>query len=210
MIPFLLKSSSRLLQVPLLTLLLVICSNGLLAQSAIEQLRVQWYELDGEIYWTMTTSSDLSHFEIDRSVNGVDFAMIGRMDPHHDSKYMFADKNADRLDLKHWFYRIRPIGKDTIYAASPVLRLEKRMEYKPIVISFPSVFNDKLSISYQVNRGQIRSLIVQDKLGKAFAVRENPRQRGRWAIASSEWPDGTYYLKLQTDQQKRVYKLQKE
>ena len=131
------------------------------------------------------------------------------MDPRQDGSYVFADQAAARLPLSSLFYRVKAIGHQP-YDISPVLSLKQRKEYKPIVISFPNEFDQQLSISYQVNRGEIQSLSIRNALGKAVALEESPAQKGEWTLASADWPAGIYYLRLQTDEQKRVYKIRKK
>lgn len=86
---------------------------------------VPYQNIDANLDWITATEVNASHFEIERSDDGIDFTNIGRVEAvgssTTDQSYEFSDRevNMERNDVVH-YYRIKMVDLDGEYKYSGV------------------------------------------------------------------------------------------
>jgi len=75
-----------------------------------------------QLEWTTASEIDNDYFEVERSIDGVSFEVIGRVDGSDNStlikEYQFFDKNPP--ESKSVYYRLRQVDYDGAYEFSPI------------------------------------------------------------------------------------------
>lgn len=110
-----------------------------------------WYgkpNNDGTVslYWSTATEINNRGFEIERSIDGVEFEKIGWIDGNGDSRellhYSFTD---DKVYSKLYYYRLRQRDYDENFEYSKIIPVSfEQMEFKVDV--YPTVASDELKI----------------------------------------------------------------
>jgi hypothetical protein len=101
--------------------------------------------------WTTSMEKNVSHFTIQRSLNGSDYSDIGMLFTSGDSEiqrdYQFSD------DIKHLskgvvYYRLKMVDLDGKFEYSPgrVIRIDSQTE-TPTVLAYPNPVTDNLRIT---------------------------------------------------------------
>jgi hypothetical protein len=130
--------------------------------------------------WTTSMEKNVSHFSIQRSINGSDYTDVGMIFTNGDSEiernYAFGD------DVKHMskqvlYYRLKMVDLDGRFEYSPVrvIRIGAQSE-SPVVLAYPNPVTDNLRITlpaaWQDNKvtielvstnGQIMKRIVNNR-----------------------------------------------
>lgn len=96
--------------------------------------------------WKTSFETNASHFELQRSSNGTQWGMIGKIDAagesHSENVYSFHDVNP--LSGKN-LYRLKMVDHDETFAFSRI----RSISFEPQVAVFPNPLHDHLIISSQ-------------------------------------------------------------
>jgi Secretion system C-terminal sorting domain len=146
------------------------------------------------LHWETINEVNFSHFDIERSNDGVDFKKIGSVNFTAKSKYDFLDENPF---LKN-YYRLKQIDIDGKFEYSKIIRLNNS-KISVLVIS-PNPAANELYIDGVKNNTQY---FITDMVGRIVlsGVYENNK-----AIAINKLPSAVYFLKINNE----VYKFVKQ
>ncbi|MCB0662218.1 MAG: hypothetical protein KDC24_05740, partial [Saprospiraceae bacterium] len=90
-------------------------------------LQGQEFEMGNLLEWSTLKEVNSSYFFIEKSVNGIDFEQIGKVDAsgkmEGETAYHFLDIGADQ---KKSFYRLKEIEKDGSYSFSHTVLINKQ------------------------------------------------------------------------------------
>ena len=147
--------------------------------------------------WTTANEVNVSHFYIQRSLNGKDFTTIGKLKANGASynEYEFTDNQLpttnDQLTL---YYRIISIDKDGTPGYSDI----KTINYKPQTVNGFSLYPNPVLLNSRINiecKGA-KELLIIDYLGKeVFADKTN---RNSYIIHLKSFIKGIYVVKVVT------------
>lgn len=122
-------------------------------------------ETDGnynKLYWVTEQEINSSHFEIERSSNGIDFLRIGTEPANITNPYEFTDVSPLIGDN---YYRLKMIDRDSQYAYSKIICLEiekPSMQYSV----YPNPVDNSLAYSYYTELPEVLSIEILDVDGK--------------------------------------------
>lgn len=157
------------------------------------------------ITWETSDESNLSNFEIERSIDGLKFKKIGEQIPNNtkeNSKYEFID--GDLFDQNVQYYRLKIIESNGSIKFSKILAITNTDPNK-VRIS-PNPFNGNTTLNIEKNSGYLNSTaIILNSLGqkvKQFKIKSTSEN-----IDLNMLPKSIYFLKLKDGS---VYKLIKE
>lgn len=115
---------------------------------SFEASRVSNYNI---LNWVTATELNNEKFEIERSLNGVDFIKIGEVDGNGNSnqiiKYSFIDKDAENQTLAGVYYRLKQVDFNGKFEYSNTIKLLKINSFgiaKPVVS--PNPFSNQIKI----------------------------------------------------------------
>jgi len=154
----------------------------------------QWAELDALVTWETASELNNSHFEIERSTNGIDYINVGKVEsqnPNSQSKlaYSFYDKNAFNIKPDLIYYRIKQIDFDGQFSYSRVVILRKDKRLK--LALYPNPSKGQITVS-----GGEGELFILDLFGKQ--VYQDVMDTDTKIMDLSHLRHGTYVLKLES------------
>ena len=159
----------------------------------------------------MTTQEDkFSHFEIERSVDGINFIKIGsktgKGTSNNETNYMFDDNEIRAVQ----YYRLKQVDIDGRFTYSNVLRVN-RDDVNNAKVLFSNRVTSSLSlriIDMETNSLSIRIIDNAGRLIKSQDVKINQGENS-FQLNTSTIPSGFYHLMLTGENYKRTFSFVK-
>lgn len=158
--------------------------------------------------WTTTNEVNTSQFEIERSVNGVSFLPIGRVEAVNatgTNEYHFIDQ----LPLQQVnFYRLRQIDKDGKFTYSNVIRILNVSENGLSLHISPNPASTQITIDYTTNEKKIL-INIYDREGR-LVEQSTQQNHTPFLLPVGNLPNGLYFIHLSDGVQSAIGKFIKE
>jgi hypothetical protein len=162
--------------------------------------------------WITATEVNNSHFEIQRSTDGVGFENRGVIEGNGTSTeinyYSFEDRN---LSAGKYYYRLKQVDYNGTFEFSDVIETEViTVNDFELSQNYPNPFNPSTIISFNIPKDELVSLKVFDVMGNEVAnVLNEQKSAGYYSIEfnASELASGTYFYKLQAGDKTEVRKM---
>ena len=158
------------------------------------------------LQWTSANEVNVDRFEIERSLNGRDFGMIGKIKAGL-SKYSFTDNNpfasplspnntVGREGLGVRYYRLKMVDKDGQFTYSPVRMLNNSGSF--FVSIYPNPAKDNLQVQIDSDKKTTLQLQVLSLDGKVILSKSTTAAEGSILrnISISALSKGSYLLKV--------------
>lgn len=178
--------------------------NGVLPLE-LTHFQVQKQNQSGLISWNSENENNVSHYELERSLDGKTFKQIHRRDALNQIKnsYQYTD------DLGTWnkthstfYYRLKMVDLDKQYNYSEVKQLSFGSE--GVITIGPNPFANELEIFTQ---DPILSVSLYTMLGKTVYQQKYPT--GNKIQLGSHLANGTYVLMVETNKKKHIQQVVK-
>lgn len=219
-----LPSTSNIASISLLILTIIGMRGGLLAYEPKEvwekpdhpqemiHLEVKREARDAEIKWGLVNPSQLPHhFEVQRSLDGVNFQSIHQELAQAQETYLeyrFLDEGIMDQGLDAAYYRIKQVAEDGTPQHSHVIELSLSDEAIVVVSLYPNPVDTRLYAQYTLRNARGKQLSIINGLGKTHwtrpAIEEGMHTE---AIDVSQWPAGIYYFQVRHATGKQVQKF---
>lgn len=149
------------------------------------------------LLWQTASESNSDRFEIERSLNGIDFEKIGEVNAAGHSPTLKSYRYEDRITnlnsrVTNVYYRLKQVDRDGTYAFSAV----RRVEIENATASFSVYPNPASSVIYVRGSGKIRDNLIRlvDGSGRTLLTRQLRDEVTR--IDISHLPSGIYFVEL--------------
>lgn len=118
-----------------------------------------------ELSWKVVAATDFSHFEIERSSDGLEFKSIGRTNYIGSGKYRELDNDipAGQVIL---FYRLKMVDKDGTFKYSEVKRVVINRSVSNAVRVYPNPFKDNIRLDLSLDMTKPVSVSLFDMEGR--------------------------------------------
>ena len=142
-----------------------------------------------QLSWITTSEVNVSHFEIEKSHNAVDFERIGSIDSKSRNssvlKYDFSDISKQ---FENNYYRLKIIDNDGSYSYSRKVNIN----FKPLIDIriFPNPASDFITIESTNNLGEIEIYNLKGELIQRESIQAESHQ-----LPINTLPSGLYILK---------------
>jgi hypothetical protein len=152
-------------------------------------LNFSGYSKENNTYltWQTTNEKNASHFEIERSLDGISFTKIGQTKCFGSTmmvnKYTFTDYNTVGNDNQ--YYRLKQVDIDGKFNYSTIIVMEPNANNSKSALIFPNPANIEINIDCK------KGFQIFNSMGQM--VRENKQATSR--IDISDLPNGVYILK---------------
>jgi len=160
--------------------------------------------------WMTTSEKNFSHFEIEKSTDGVNFIRIttipGRGGNKNETAYSFDDNEVKVIQ----YYRLKYVDVDGQYTYSNILRVS-RDDVTNTKVLFGNRITTMLAlriIDMDANNLSIKIIDNSGRTIKIQNVRINPGENS-FNINTASIPSGFYYLMLSADNYKRTFSFVK-
>lgn len=150
------------------------------------------------LHWKTSQEINNSHFEVERSGDGVNWIVVGHINgknSHSINNYNFTD--AQPLNGLN-YYRLKQVDIDGVHTYSPV-KVVRRTDSENAVKIYPNPFTRKITIAGRSIRRQ--DLRAYDFSGKNITgkLRFIGRGETKTVISLRNVPDGVYILKIKEE-----------
>lgn len=176
---------------------------------ATSSLPVQLVELNAArvandivVNWSTASEINNSHFEIERSTDGVEYTNAGRVDGqgysaslHH---YQFVDANAALNQTNVLYYRLKQVDFDgkAVYLGPVAVQINKPTVLTPIQV-FPNPFNSTVTLNLTNIEAGVMKTVVTDMQGRIVYSSSNELVQGLQHVTlefADTLKDGVYFM----------------
>jgi len=151
--------------------------------------------------WSTLQESNSSHFDIERSSDGVNFTAIGKTDAKgvsdKQTNYAFNDI---RVNPGTNYYRLKLVDKDGLYQYSNVVALSVSIKGTNVTGIYPNPFTDKVNIAVSSEVNTQASISLFDNAGKLLAKQVSTINKGANNVVLQNLDNlarGFYIIKVQ-------------
>lgn len=140
--------------------------------------------------WNVATESNVSGYEIQRSIDGSSFSKIGFVAASNSSSYSFADSKAGDLV----YYRIKSIDVDGKYSYSIIVSI-KGLQSDVVMKAFPMPVQNQLTIQHNAanNNSMLEIISTDGRVFKSLALVQGTQQTN---VDLSSAKSGVYVVRL--------------
>ena len=133
--------------------------------------------------WTTASELNNDRFEIERSIDGVNFTMVGEVKGAGNStsilNYQFIDSRVSELSTKQVYYRLKQVDFDGTFDYSNIVLVNfNKINAVTIQNIQPNPFGDKLTVSYSLPTTGLVAISLVDLQGRVLITTENNANRG--------------------------------
>jgi hypothetical protein len=140
--------------------------------------------------WNVATESNVSGYEVQRSIDGSNFSKIGFVAAANSSSYSFIDSKAGNMV----YYRIKSIDVDGKYSYSIIVNI-KGLQSDVVMKAFPMPVQNQLTIQHNAANGNTKLEIISTdgRIIKALVLTEGTQQTN---VDLSLAKSGVYVVRL--------------
>lgn len=178
------------------------------------EIEVEQIQRDALLQWTTVSEYQTATFDIERSVDGILFTHVGSLAASGNSQslrsYQYLDKDIISIGANRVFYRLKQVDVDGRFTYSKVLTLQIEQDELGLLIhGYPNPFEDELQIEYIAHlQGQL-DLRIRTSLGQEFYHKQLSAVEGTLLINTHSWSSGLYFISLEGEHKKIMYKVVK-
>ncbi len=163
--------------------------------------------------WTVANNQLVSHFEVERSIDGGDFktvALVMTSEKNGDENYMFKDRVNNAQDI---MYRLKMFDNrnEISFSKTLVFRSAGGSGNELTILGNP--VRDKLTFSYQAGPASLVHVVLYDMNGKNVRYEKLVNREGENIISLSLNPSlkpGMYVLEINNGTDRQVKKFIKQ
>lgn len=163
------------------------------------------------LYWTTSTELNNDYMAVERSLNGIDFEEIGRVEGRgttsEQQQYTFVD-NYPIAGTN--YYRLRQVDYDGTEEYHPVISV---LFDKPLAFGMnisPNPVREILQVDWSLPETQDGILRVFDMQGQLMSQRAIAQGSGRYNLPTRDLPAGFYILQMEQGGQTQTLRFVKE
>lgn len=152
--------------------------------------------------WTIANPVRFSHFEVERSLNGIEFAMLEKVKPDAARNYSYTDANAPA----EAYYRLKMVDADGTYKYSNVLRVQHVSSTNFEMTSYPNPATELLTVKISNGAANGKAMLL-NAAGQVVDVQV--LQDGKAGFDLQVLPAGFYLLEYRDGVNTATQKVQK-
>jgi len=193
------------------------CCDGCLIPIELSEFAGLVEDCKGMINWTTQSEVDFSHFELEKSDDGVAFVTLGIIQgqgsPTESASYSYVDS---RLSNNFNLYRLRSVDLDGTVAYSKIISLTKGKSCETNDVAFEiypnPVVGPELTIEMDSKLDKDVTLVITDVLGRVLQETQATLQLGNniLTVNVNRLANATYFVSVKgADIDKEVKKFVK-
>lgn len=147
--------------------------------------------------WKTTNEVNFSHFEIERSTDGRQFAKIGTMNSNTSGNYEFPDAVVN--SAAQYYYRLRMVDRDGKFTYSNIIRLGSFNPAKTFVGEvYPNPSNGTSFFEVNTVENSGWTVTVVDAMGRVVHSFTKSLAKGNHIIPVDNLQQGINYIKIES------------
>ncbi len=159
--------------------------------------------------WGTRGEKNLSHYEIEKSSDGVNFTKIGRVEARNTTEAFYNFTDPAELNGRQ-FYRLKMYQTETMYKYSSIIELSTALSFKVNNVQNP--FDDKINADITVPESGVININIYNDKGQKLKVVKQHVTKGSGKIEVSDLGTisaGVYYMSVEYKNQIQNRKLVK-
>jgi hypothetical protein len=174
-----------------------------------------WVNNSPKLMWATATEKNSAYFNIERSVDGVNFNVIGNL-PGAGTKfsrteYQFTDGSFAEIAANILYYRLHQVDITGESNYSPVRTVQPKAGKNTFQAEvFPNPYDERVTVQYRTFGTGVTTLTIHDMLGHTLLTKTVAAVAGAQEIELPEAASlsaGVYYLTIRQGGQQQVIKL---
>jgi hypothetical protein len=161
--------------------------------------------------WSIVTSKDIDHFEIERSLDNSTYdkagVVTGQVKLNEEQNFGFPD-NITGINNEVLYYRLKVITKTGEIKISDVV-LIRRTQMQTGVTVMPNPASDHVTVNLYTDQNFRGTISLVDKMGRKVLIRDEKFARGynNISLALEAFSEGMYALIIETGTEKIIKQL---
>ena len=158
--------------------------------------------------WTVNNEQDLSHYELERSTDGLHFNTVGNVTATGITNYSYTD-NITGISASVYYYRLKSIDKDGHFTYSAIVKIRTATKGWTAEAT-PNPFTEKIQVNIESAVKDEATMIMTDMSGKLLFKQNITLSSGNNAFEikdASKFAKGVYMLNITASQQKQTIKI---
>ncbi len=149
-----------------------------------------------QLNWATASEQNTSHFEVERSSDGINFSTIGQVTAAGQSnskkEYVFNDTRPMPATN---FYRLRMVDIDNKFTLTRIVAVKNSTDNNTIQL-FPNPVTDLLQLQIPASRRETATLSVSTLTGQVVYQRQLQLNEGNnaFSIPAAQFAPGQYYI----------------
>jgi hypothetical protein len=171
---------------------------------------------DVQLNWSVTEAVHFSHFEVERSMDGLTFSVIGKVNflqtGNDITAYNFMD--AGILNTTPWqsllYYRLKMVDIDGQADYSKMVSVSADQNVERLISVYPDPFINEIFVKTEIMMAGKVNLSLSDAWGRVVKSINTFLPAGRNTIPfypPAQLPKGTYFLRVQANDKITTIKL---
>ena len=148
--------------------------------------------------WYATYETDFKQYEVERSINGINFNKIGQIAGRNLANYSYYDQNLPNSSVV--YYRLKMIDIDGKYSYSKTLAVKLNNNLSNAIV-YPNPANASLNIKLLQVLAANSSLQVTDIAGRIVMQKMVSNGTINFPLDVKSLPSGRYFIKIQNTHQ---------
>ena len=160
--------------------------------------------------WTVSNEQNLARYELQRSIDGINYTTVGNIPATGTSNYNYTD-NVAGINAAIYFYRLKSVNTDGNFKYSVIVRIRTSVKGWFAEAS-PNPFSETLKINIESPINDKASIILTDLSGKQLLKKDISLSQGNNAFEIPEagsFARGVYMLRVQAAEQVQTIKIVK-
>lgn len=154
--------------------------------------------------WNISNELNVKHYEVEQSVNGVQFTTVGNVEAQHLQEYSF-NVNIDDIKGKRVYFRIKNVDNNGKFSYSEVFTIHIPTGIKMYVYPNPAIDNVALQINTNASTNAV--VTIKDFAGKIILQKNTFLNNGLVNINSLGIANGTYLVQVKINNDVLLSKL---
>lgn len=175
-------------------------SPGCVLATTLTDFSVKSNKCNADLNWAAADEVDLKNYEVQTSNDGVIFKTIATILPKNISNYTFENRTQSGKS----FYRLKLNDKNNIFTYSKIIPVTINCDNGSVSV-YPNPVADILHVN--INSNILTRAIIYNTAGKNIST--TILQNGDNMINIKSLPKGMYIVKVQSDSDANVYRVNK-
>ena len=155
------------------------------------------------LYWTTTSEVNFDHFEIQRSIDGINFDYLTEVSPKTANSNGASYNTTDPYPFAGInFYRLKIVDRDGSFAFSNIIKLETGKKQLAVTQLYPNPVQNLLNVQLQSDKRQTVGITVFDITGKQVQQSAVVLNEGinNTTVTMTNFARGTYILQYKNEE----------
>lgn len=149
--------------------------------------------------WTTVSEINNSHFDVEKSTDGIHFSTIGQVKGNGNTQYRIDYSYADNAASGKIYYRLRQVDFNGAYAYSKIVVVASEVSSASLnVYPNPAQYNSSLRISLSGSLNQVVNILLTDMSGRILNTVQKKTETANeiFTMDLSGLQPGMYVLKV--------------